>query len=81
MGEYMFGLVRGKIDERVVKQADRIARKHDCDFVYANIPGSGLQGWFSGPNLGSPLDERMASAVNADLAAAGLLDDDGKLRR
>ncbi len=70
--EYMFGVRRGKIDRKIVRKIERIAKKHGVTFVYADIPGNGTQAWFAGPNYGSPFDAALARSVFADLEKAGI---------
>lgn len=63
MSEFHFGLGRGKIPVVKEKKIDKIARKHDCAFVAANIPGNGHMYWFAGPNRGEPFNSQIAKAV------------------
>lgn len=72
MSEYMFGEGRGSVAEKTARRIDKIARKHDCCFISAMIPGDGHKFWFAGPNRGHPFDQAMARAVTADLEAVGL---------
>ena len=72
MGEYMFGLGRGRVSDATYKAAEDIAKRHDCTLNLYQDPGQGPRYWFAGPNLGEPFDGAMRSAVIADLDAAGL---------
>jgi hypothetical protein len=72
MSEFMFGVGKGLVSQRDGKRIDAVARKHECTFVWATIPGNGAQHWFAGPNRGNPFDGAMAKAVYADLDAAGI---------
>jgi len=67
MSEYMFGVTHEKLSKTEVKRRDRIARKHGFCFVYCNLPGEGLQGWFAGPNKGEPFDSSTAREIRAEL--------------
>lgn len=75
MSTYHFGLGNGRVKASIVKQAERIAKRHDAYFVATTLPGQGHRFWFSGPNLGFPFDRAMAQAVKADLVAAGIADE------
>jgi hypothetical protein len=68
-GEFMFGVRRGKLTRAEVALRERIAERHGCTHVYANIPGTGLQSWFAGPDTGEPFNTRLSRAVAADLEA------------
>lgn len=74
MSEYMFGVSRSKPSRRNAARMNRIAKRHGAYLVEATIPGTGYQRWFCGPNRGFPFDAAMASAVFADLRAAGLME-------
>lgn len=66
---FMFGVSRRKITRAQAHKLERIAKRHDSTLVEANIPGTGYQRWFSGPNLGFPFDRAVSQAVHADIAA------------
>jgi hypothetical protein len=73
MSEYLFGVSRGPA--RLGKHynaVEKIANLHEATVVECEVPGTGYQRWFAGPNRGEPFDRKMAVAVAADLAAAGL---------
>lgn len=67
MSEYFFGLHAGHLTAR----ADRIARRHGAWHVNYTEPRGERRGWFACPNRGNPFDERTATAVMADIEAAG----------
>jgi hypothetical protein len=67
MSEHMFLVRRGKLTSLEVEQRERIAKFHGIAFVYANIPGTGWQSWFSGPNRGAPFDDALARTVALDV--------------
>ena len=72
MSEFFFGGGRGRVRAAAAAQIDEIARRHDCRFIFARLPGEGPRYWFAGPNRGHPFDDAMARAVWADLVEAGL---------
>lgn len=72
MGSFMFGITRGKLTAQELKIRRAVAKKHEINWIYADIPGQGLQGWFSGPNYGAPFDRDLARAVAADLSERGI---------
>lgn len=80
MSEYMFGAGRGELPVKIREQADRIASRHGATLNAPTLPGDGPIYWFAALNRGEPFDSQTARAVYADLAAAGLLDDDGALK-
>lgn len=41
MGEYFFGLGRGKVTAAVARRVDAVARRHGADFIAATLPGEG----------------------------------------
>lgn len=76
MSEYMFGVSRGREPRAQVETKDRICKEEGgTGYVYADIPGTGMQGWFTGPNQGEPFNRQLANRVSARaaewLAAAG----------
>ena len=77
---FMVGV--GLIPNKQRKKIERVLKKlgDDVDFINPNLP-EGPRFWFSGPNLGEPFNSRMERETRAALAAAGLLDADGKLKR
>jgi hypothetical protein len=74
MSEHMFGVSRQKPTRANAKRIDRIARRHGAYLVEADLPGTGYQRWFAGPNLGFPFDDQMARRVFDDLTKASLHD-------
>ena len=72
MGEYSFGLGRGRVPSSVMTAVDRIAGQHGASIVRYHEPGSGWRYWMSCPNRGAPFDGATASAVMTDLESAGL---------
>lgn len=72
MGEYFFGLGRGRVKASVERRVDRIAKKHGARFVAVKLPGEGPRFWFSGPNRGEPFDRALALEVLAAVAAEGI---------
>lgn len=67
MNEYMFGLHSGHLTAK----ADTIAKKHGAWHVNYTEPRGERRGWFACPNRGSPFDQATATAVMADIRAAG----------
>lgn len=72
MGEFFFGLGRGRVKEPMRRRVDRIAARHGACFVNPNLPGEGWRYWFAAPNLGHPFDQATARAVADDLDKAGI---------
>lgn len=72
MSQHMFGVVKTKQPATVCKKLERIAAKHGADFVWTTLPGTGWQGWFTGPDAGFPFTRHLEDAVRADIEAAGL---------
>jgi len=66
-------IIRQELTKAQVATCRRIAKKAGYSFVYTKLPGQGWQGWFSGPNLGSPFDRRAEREIRADLEDAGLV--------
>jgi hypothetical protein len=68
MSEFMFGVSREKPTRKAAKLMNRIAERHGAYLVEVQLPGTGYQRWFAGPNRGNPFDEAMARAVYDDIA-------------
>ncbi len=65
----MFGVQRGKQSAAAVAAKDRICKEEGGHgYIYENIPGTGLQGWYTGPNRGAPFDGELAQRVLARVA-------------
>jgi hypothetical protein len=75
MSEYMFGVGHRKPPRKKVSAIEKVAKRHGCYFVEVNLPGTGYQNWFAGPNRGCPFDENMERRVMHDLETAGLLEE------
>lgn len=73
MSEYMFGVTRRKPTRDHAKIIERIAEAHGATWIEAELPGTGYQAWFAGPNRGEPFDRRLSAAVLADIAATGVI--------
>lgn len=83
MGEYMWGVSREfetrKISAAKVKRIDAIAQQaggDDCGFTYYiqdEYSPPRPKWWFFAPNLGEPFDRATQKAVEAALAAAGVV--------
>lgn len=69
MSEHFFGVRRGRLTAEQVELRETLAAKHDAAFVYADIPGTGLQSWFACENHGEPFNGRTARAVLDELYA------------
>lgn len=67
MSEYMFGVSRRKPSRKDAKKMERVAERHGCTFVEANLP-EGYRRWFAAPNRGAPFDRQTENAVMAELA-------------
>ena len=72
MSEYMFGVTRENPGRREAHRWDRICREEggygytELNVGEGETPGVNngrYQGWFSGPNLGSPFDDRLRDRV------------------
>jgi len=63
MGEYFFGTGRGRIDDKLGRRIDAIARKHGATFVWVDMPGEGPRYWFACPNQGFPFDRATEQAT------------------
>lgn len=74
-----FGLTRQTTTTAAVgDRIDRIAREFGAVFYQCSIPGNPVRGFFEGPNLGRPFDDRLRDRVLAAVrerepAAARLL--------
>lgn len=75
---YMFGVGRGAVsraEEKRIRAAIKKAGygpdqgRDQVHFIAANMPGEGHKFWFSGPNYGAGIDDRMARAVMAVVGA------------
>lgn len=80
MSEHHFGVGIGKLRDAARRRIDAVAERHGCSFHNPTLP-EGPRYWFAGPNRGTPFDERMGTAVYADLEREGLLDESGLARR
>lgn len=69
MGEYYFGLIKGRAKHQ--RRLESIARKHSADF-HCVRDGGEWRSYFSCQNYGHPHDEATANAVYAELEAKGL---------
>ncbi len=68
MNEYLFLVESEILAKREIQRRERIAKKHDCDFVYLEHPQSpGARSWFAGPNRGEPFDSALREAVKQDI--------------
>lgn len=67
--EYMFLVEHTRLTKREIQRRERIAKKHDCDFVYLeDRPGfPGVRSWFAGRNFGEPFDSQLRAAVQHDI--------------
>jgi hypothetical protein len=72
MSQHCFGIIKTRLPLTVCRRLERIAEKHGADFVWTTIPGTGWQGWFTGPNVGFPFTRHLEDAVRNDIEAAGL---------
>ena len=72
MSQYLFGVSRRRVTSQQAQKIEEIAAKHNVDFYQARIPGTGYQSWFGGPDRGAPVNERLQSAVMADIRQAGI---------
>lgn len=63
MSEYMFGLYRGHLSARLVRQVEK--RFPEVSVNNYTEPRGERCGWFSGPNRGNPFDQALASEVMA----------------
>lgn len=61
MSEHMFGLYRGHLSARLVKQIE--TKFPEVSVTNYTEPRGEKRGWFSGPNRGSPFDGTMAREV------------------
>lgn len=72
MSQFMFGISRQKPTRKEAKIMERAAKAEGCDFIEADLPGTGYQRWFAGPNMGFPFDRDMANRVKARIEKAGV---------
>lgn len=68
MSEYMFGIIYDRPSKKDADRMDKICRKaggygfNEVNRREGDCPGINnghYQGWFCGPNLGSPFDDRL----------------------
>ncbi|MDE0681238.1 MAG: hypothetical protein OXI11_13690 [Gammaproteobacteria bacterium] len=71
-GGLVFGEGRGRVSERVARQAERLAREHGAHFRCRDIPGEGWRYWFTLADGGNNANRQTERAVRSSLAAAGL---------
>ena len=67
---FMFNITKQQLSPKTLKVWEKVATKHGCEVNGGNIPGTGWQYWFCGPNHGSPHDENLKSRVMSDLHEA-----------
>jgi hypothetical protein len=63
MSEHHFGLYRGHLTQRLVAAVEK--KFPGVSVTNYTEPRGEKRGWFSGPNRGSPFDDRMAAEVLA----------------
>lgn len=68
MSEHTYGVSRVRLTRAQARKLERIAARHDSTLVEVDLPGSGYQRWFAGPNLGFPFDRDVAAAVAHEIA-------------
>jgi hypothetical protein len=76
MSTYLWGITYDRPTREEARRRMRAAKAEGAEYVEVNVrEGEALginngryQGWYSGPNYGSPYDERMAARVAARLA-------------
>ncbi|MDE0489496.1 MAG: hypothetical protein OXI07_09950 [Gammaproteobacteria bacterium] len=71
-GGIVFGEGRGRVSDRVVRHAERIAREHGAHFFCRDIPGEGWRYWFTHPDGGSAANRMTEQAIRSGLAAVDL---------
>ena len=71
MSKYFFAVGNGRIGRRREASIDRIAQRHEAQFIAVRMP-EGNRYWFECENRGSPFDGQTAKAVVNDLKSAGL---------
>ncbi len=85
MGEYMFSIRYNRPSRKIAKRLDTICREEggygytevnvtDGDAI--GINNGRYQGWFVGPNLGSPFDDDLAKRVKARCITEHITDAD-----
>ena len=67
MSETYFGISRVPVTRKVGNTLHTIARKHGAGFIWEDVPGSNVKGWFYGPNYGFPFDRDLANAVMGEV--------------
>ncbi len=75
-GAYLWGITTVRPSRQEARLRQRAAESEGAEYVEANVrPGSApginggrYQGWYSGPNLGSPFDRDMAQKIAATLS-------------
>jgi hypothetical protein len=74
MSEFMFGITKKSVTKVVAKRLNAICiEQGGTGFTGpVSIPGNDNKGWFTGPNLGNPFDERLAKDVRRAVESAGL---------
>lgn len=77
MSEYMFGVSHVRPSRKVARRMRAIAKRHGAYLVECDLPGTGYQRWFAGPNCGNPFDQAMSRAVYDDMRKAGITDENG----
>ena len=71
-GGLVFGQGRGRVPERAVRHAERIARQHGARFHSRVIPGEGSRYWFTLIDGGLAANRLTEQLVRTGLAAEGL---------
>ena len=68
----LFGIFRPKkeLSEALFDRINAVAREQGAKLYGGDIPGTGIQYWFSCRSLGEPFDTRTAKAVYFSLAEA-----------
>jgi len=70
MSEHMFLPSRVRIDNESARaEIEAIAQRHDAEWTYTLLPGTGIRSWFSARNYGPPFDQHREDAVRAELLA------------
>ena len=64
---HIFGVEVGKLTRRERTRRERIAARHGAAFIYASIPGTGLQSWFTTHDYGEPFNGNTALSVGAEV--------------
>ena len=72
MSDHYFGLFDGPVGPRLTELADTIASQRYARLVTYDDPATGPRGWFAAQSHGHPYDQMIATAVMADLSAAGI---------